>query len=171
MKTETIKIESGSIECPVVNEQRYVAIKPVCEILGIDYPTQTEVLKSHPVFNSTIGLIPIVGGDGKQRDMLCISLKRFFLWLGGIHPNKVKEDARENVLKDQILICDILYEKFVEEPEFHKMKSEQKEKLRQQLDVVDESREKLRKQLKSVDNLTWEDFKANKQQLKLLFQE
>ena len=51
------------------------------------------------------------------------------------------------------------------------MKSEQKEKLRQQLDVVDESREKLRKQLKSVDNLTWEDFKANKQQLKLLFQE
>ena len=60
MKTETIKIESGSIECPVVNEQRYVAIKPVCEILGIDYPTQTEVLKSHPVFNSTIGLIPIV---------------------------------------------------------------------------------------------------------------
>ena len=84
-------------------------------------------------------------------------MKRFFLWLGGIHPNKVKEEAKENVLKYQELISDILYEKFVEEPEFHKMKSEQKEKLRQQL--------------KSVDNLTWEDFKANKQQLKLLFQE
>ena len=98
------------------------------------------------------------------------TVETIFLWLGGIHPNKSKKRRqKENVLKYQELISDILYEKFVEEPEFHKMKSEQKEKLRQQLDVVDESREKLRKQLKSVDNLTWEDFKANKQQLKLLF--
>ena len=110
-------------------------------------------------------------GDGKQREMLCLPLKRFFLWLGGIHPNKVKEEARENVLRYQELISDILYEKFVEEPEFYKMKSEQKEKLREQLDLIDESREKLRKQLKSVENLTWEDFKANNRQLHLPFSE
>lgn len=103
--------------------------------------------------------------------MLCLPLKRFFLWLGGIHPNKVKEEAKENVLRYQELISDILYEKFVEEPEFYKMKSEQKEKLREQLDLIDESREKLRKQLKSVENLTWEDFKASKRQLHLPFSE
>ncbi len=171
MKTEIIKIENGRVECPVVNEQRYVAIKPVCEILGIDPDGQRQAIQAHPLYNSVAELNPATGSDGKQYQMLCLPLKRFFLWLGGIHPNKVKEEARENVLKYQTLICDVLYEKFVEEPEFHKMKSEQKEKLRQQLDVVDESREKLRKRLKSVDNLTWEDFKANKQQLKLLFQE
>lgn len=126
MKTEIVKIENEIIECPVVNEQRYVAIKPVCEMLGIDHPTQTEVLKSHPIFSSTIGLIPVVGGDGKLREMLCLPLKRFFLWLGGIHPNKVKEEVREGLMKYQELISDILFEKFVEEPEFYKMKSEQK---------------------------------------------
>lgn len=131
MKTEVIKIESGMIECPVVNDQRYVAIKPVCEMLGIDYPTQTEVVKSHPIFSSNIGLIPTVGADEKQREMLCISLKRFFGWIFTIHPNKVKEENRENLMKYQTLICDVLYEKFVEEPEFYKMKSEQKEKLRE----------------------------------------
>ncbi len=30
MKTEIVKIENGIIECPVVDEQRYIAIKPVC---------------------------------------------------------------------------------------------------------------------------------------------
>lgn len=169
MKIEIVKIESGMIECPVVNDQRYIAIKPACEMLGIDYPTQTEVLKSNPIYSSTIGLIPIVGGDGKQREMLCISLKRFFLWLGGIHPNKVKEEARESVLKYQALICDVLYEKFVEEPEFYKLKNEQKGQLLEQLNEVNESREKLKKQLKTIEDLTWDDFKANNRQLKIDF--
>ena len=103
--------------------------------------------------------------------MLCISLKRFFGWIFTIHPNKIKEENRENLIKYQTLICDLLYEKFVEEPEFYKMKSEQKEKLREQLDLIDESREKLRKQLKSVENLTWEDFKASNRQLQIPFSE
>ena len=47
MKTEVIKIESGMIECPVVNDQRYVAIKPVCEILGVDPDSQRPVSYTH----------------------------------------------------------------------------------------------------------------------------
>ena len=73
-------------------------------------------------------------------------------------------------MKYQELISDILFEKFVEEPEFYKMKSEQKDRLREQLDLIDESRDKLRKQLKQIDSLTWEDFKANNRQLKLSFE-
>lgn len=73
-------------------------------------------------------------------------------------------------MKYQELICDILFEKFVEEPEFYKMKSEQKDRLREELDAIDESRDKLRKQLKQIDSLTWEDFKANNRQLKLPFE-
>ena len=170
MKTEIVKIENGIIECPVVDEQRYIAIKPVCELMGISYHAQTEALKNHPTFASTIRLIETVGADNKQREMLCISFKRFLLWLGGIHPNKVKEEAKEGLMKYQELISDILFEKFVEEPEFYKMKSEQKDRLREQLDLIDESRDKLRKQLKQIDSLTWEDFKANNRQLKLSFE-
>ena len=52
MKTEIIKIENGSVECPVVNEQRYVAIKPVCEILGIDVDGQRQSIQAHPLYSS-----------------------------------------------------------------------------------------------------------------------
>lgn len=113
MKTEIIKIESGMIECPVVDDQRYVAIKPVCEILGIDPDSQRQVIQTHPLFADNIRLIPCMAKDGKLREMFCISLKRFFLWLGGIHPNKVKEESKEMVLRNQTLICDMLYEKFI----------------------------------------------------------
>ncbi len=170
MKTEIVKIENGIIECPVVNEQRYIAIKPVCEILGIDPDSQRQVIQTHPLFTSVAVLNTATGSDGKQYQMLCLPLKRFFLWLGGIHPNKVKEEAREGLMKYQELISDILFEKFVEEPEFYKMKSEQKDRLREELDAIDESRDKLRKQLKQIDTLTWEDFKANNRQLKLPFE-
>lgn len=170
MKTEIVKIENGIIECPVVNEQRYIAIKPICEILGIDQDSQRQVIQTHPLFTSVAVLNTATGSDGKQYQMLCLPLKRFFLWLGGIHPNKVKEEAREGLMKYQELISDILFEKFVEEPEFYKMKSEQKDRLREELDALDESRDKLRKQLKQIDSLTWEDFKANNRQLKLPFE-
>lgn len=97
MKTEIVKIENEIIECPVVNEQRYVAIKPVCEMLGIDLDSQRQVIQTHPLYASSAVLNTVVAGDGKQREMLCLPLKRFFLWLGGIHPNKVKEEAKEGL--------------------------------------------------------------------------
>ena len=33
MKTEIVKIENGIIECPVIDGQRYIAIKPVKHII------------------------------------------------------------------------------------------------------------------------------------------
>ena len=169
MKNEVIKIKEREIECPVQNEQRYVAIKPVCEILGISSSGQLQSIQTNPLYSSVNKSILSTGADGKQYQMLCLPLKRFFMWLGSINPNKVKENAREKVLTYQELICDILYEKFVEEPEFYKMKNEQKEKLREQLLKIDESREQIRKELKIIEGLTWEEFKANNRQLKLPF--
>lgn len=104
-KTEIVKIENGTvIECPVLNNERYVAIRPVCEILGVDADSQFQTLKNHPIFAPTTVLIPVVGADEKQREMLCISLKRFFGWVFTIHPNKIKEENRENLMKYQTLI-------------------------------------------------------------------
>lgn len=169
MKIEIVKIESGMIECPVVNDQRYVAIKPVCEMLGIDVEGQRQMLKNHPIFSSSTEIISAVGSDGRQREMTCIKLRRFFGWILTIHPEKVKEGNRANLIKYQELISDVLYEKFVEEPEFYKLKNEQKGQLLEQLNEVNESREKLKKQLKTIEDLTWDDFKANNRQLKIDF--
>lgn len=170
-RTEIVKIENGTvIECPVVDNERYVAVKPVCEILGVDYKTQTEVIKTHPLFASVMGLIPTTGADGKQYEMLCISLKRFFGWIFTIHPNKIKEENRENLMKYQTLICDVLYEKFVEEPEFYKMKTEQENQILEQLAEIDTTKGELKRKLKIVKIATWEEFKMNNRQLSIPFE-
>ena len=79
-----------------------VAIKPVCDGLGVDYSSQYQKLKEHPTFNSTISLITTVAADGKEREMLCIPIEFFPGWLFSINPANVKEEIRDNLIRFQI---------------------------------------------------------------------
>ena len=81
MKTEVIKIESGMIECPVVNDQRYVAIKPVCEILGVDPDSQRQVIQTHPLFASTAVFNPVVAGWKSHATLTLLATQDCPLWL------------------------------------------------------------------------------------------
>ncbi|MBQ6203633.1 MAG: hypothetical protein IJK46_06010 [Prevotella sp.] len=73
MKTTSVAIVNG-ISLQVVQDEReqLVAVKPVCEILGVDFSAQRAKLKEHPIFGSTMVLSTTVGADGKEREMVCI---------------------------------------------------------------------------------------------------
>ena len=67
MITKNVAIVNGiSLQVVADGREQLVAVKPVCEILGVDYPGQFTKLKEHPVYGSTIGLCPTVGSDGKE---------------------------------------------------------------------------------------------------------
>lgn len=70
-------INNVSLQVVADDREQLVAVKPVCEILGVNYTTQVEKLKSHPIFGSVIPLRGTTGADGKDREMVCIPL-RFF---------------------------------------------------------------------------------------------
>lgn len=96
MNTTNVAIINGiSLQVVADDREQLVAVKPVCEILGVDYPGQFTKLKEHPIYGSTIGLSPTVGADGKDREMACIPLRYFPSWLFSINPNNVKEEIRE----------------------------------------------------------------------------
>lgn len=46
MKTEAVTVNNIVIECPVENGVYYVAIRPICEALGIDYRKQFDRIKA-----------------------------------------------------------------------------------------------------------------------------
>lgn len=121
MKDEII-INEVRFQCPQEDGQIFVPIKPVCEALGIAHQVQQDVLKNHPIFGSTITLRVTVGGDEKQREMLCIPLKYAFGWLMGIDARLVKPDAYESVIKYQEAAYDALYDRFFLEPAMQKRK-------------------------------------------------
>lgn len=79
MKRNTIEAMVNNVSLQVVAGEReqLVAIKPVCEILGVNYSTQVEKLKAHPVFGSVIPLRGTTGADGKTYQKLCIPLQFF----------------------------------------------------------------------------------------------
>jgi len=121
MKDEII-INEVKFVCPQEDGQIFVPIKPLCEALGIDNKNQQDTIKNHPIWGSTVVLKTTVGGDEKQREMLCIPLKYTFGWLMGIDARSVKPEAYDSVIRYQEAAYDALYDRFFLEPAMQKRK-------------------------------------------------
>lgn len=113
MDTKTIaKINGVEISAVVENGEYYLPIKPICEAIGVDYPTQYRKLQDDPIFSSTVGLRPTIGADNRIREMACLPLKYVYGWLFTINPNNVSPDAREKVIEYRRECYEVLYDHF-----------------------------------------------------------
>jgi hypothetical protein len=112
MKAETVKVNGITIECPIEGGQSYVAVKPVCEALGIDHSAQIRDLKEDVILSPVMVSMPTTGSDGKQYQMICIPLKYVFGWLFSINENRVKPEAKEHVLKYKMECYNVLFNHF-----------------------------------------------------------
>lgn len=73
-----------------------VALKPICENIGIAFNGQWERLNRTPW--ATVRMIRTVGADGKQRGMMAVSRKTLTMWLATIDTSRLKDErARRNV--------------------------------------------------------------------------
>ena len=162
----------------IENGEKRVAIRPICDALGISMQGQLNKLKVDPILSSTIKPSFTVGADGKEREMVTIPFKYVFGWLFRIDSRNVKEAARETILKYQIECYDVLYNHFTSYAEY----VEQKQKaIEAQLEIVDNAKTNFKsaeavlkeadKQLKTLRQLTFTDFDAERHQLKLFTNE
>lgn len=90
------------------NGQPYVPMKPIVDGMGMDWASQFTKLKQK--FSSTIAEITMVAEDGKERNMICLALRKLAGWLHTISPNKVKAEIRDKVIQYQEECDDVLYE-------------------------------------------------------------
>lgn len=86
MNEEIVKINGGQIECPYENGQHYVAIRPICQILGIDDKSQRNRIKSDVILSSVEVVLTSTGSDGKQYQMACIPVRIGFIIIRLICP-------------------------------------------------------------------------------------
>ena len=173
MKTISVAmINDISLQVVADDREQLVAVKPVCEILGVDAKSQREKIDEHPLFSSVRVLSPSTGADGKTYEMVCLPLRYFPSWLFSINPNNVKEDIRENLLEYQKMCNDILYDYFFSRAEFAQKKEKVVAKAKELFDEKTETFKEARDEMKEAEKnfnkalaLTFEEWQVDRQQL------
>ena len=160
----------------IENGEKMVAIAPLCDALGVASNGQIERIKNDPILGSTHKLSLSVGADGVERKMFTIPLKYVFGWLFRIDSRNVKEESREVVLQYQMMCYDALYNYFSSYADFVETKQKF---IEEQLTVVESAKTNFKsarvvledadKRLKVLRKLTFDNFDAEKRQLKFDF--
>lgn len=173
MNTTNVAVVNGiSLQVVADGSEQLVAVKPVCEILGVDAKSQREKIEEHPLFSSVRVLSPSTGADGKTYEMVCLPLRYFPSWLFSINPNNVKEDIRENLLEYQKKCNDILYDYFFNRSEFAFRKEKAVAKAKEIYDEKTEQVKVARSEQKLAEEnfnktlkMTYEEYMADRNQL------
>lgn len=84
----------------------YIAIRPVCEALGVDYHAQYKSLQNDEILGQLLSKQTTVGADKKMREMVCMPEKFVYGWLFSIR-------SESEGLKEYKLKCyEVLFDHF-----------------------------------------------------------
>lgn len=84
----------------------FIAIKPICEVLGIKYEHQFERLQSHKILGQLFRKHGMVAADKRMREMVCLPEKVIYGWLFSIN-----SDSPE-LINYQWKCYEVLYDHF-----------------------------------------------------------
>lgn len=109
---EIVKFHNDEIKVFSENGKYYVALKPICDAIGLGWGSQTQSIKKHPVLSSVVKHIVTTGADGKQYDMLCIEFDYINGWLFKVNPAKLGGEVKGKVILYQRECYRVLAEHF-----------------------------------------------------------
>jgi hypothetical protein len=81
-----------ALSCIEQDGRLWVAVKPVCEALGIDNKGQQAKLSTKTW--AVVEFISTTGADGKRYEMSCLDLDSLPMWLATIEPARVRAEVR-----------------------------------------------------------------------------
>ena len=84
----------------------WVAIKPICEALKINYDRQFKNLKSDKIFGQLYAKQHMVGADSRLRSMISLPEKWIYGWI-----YRINSDSPE-LLAYQVECCEVLHDYF-----------------------------------------------------------
>ena len=92
-----------------VDEQgnKWVAVRPICEGMGMDWSGQVKKLNNNPKFSC--GDMSTTGSDSKTYKMKALPIKQVNTWLSEINASRCKESIRPAILQYQAECMDVLY--------------------------------------------------------------
>jgi hypothetical protein len=89
-----------------VDGQYWIALKPICEALNVEYTRIFKNTKNDPIFGQLLAIQPMVGADNKARKMASLPEKWIYGWLMGI------QSASPELLEYKKLCYEVLNDYF-----------------------------------------------------------
>ena len=109
---ETIQFHNQFLVVLNHENKPYIAMKPVCENIGLDWEAQRQRIKRHHVLSKGAFMIKVPSKGGEQQ-YLCLPISMLNGWLFGIDTNRVKPEIRATLEQYQLECFDVLYDHFM----------------------------------------------------------
>jgi len=158
-------------------ENEMIPIRPLCDIIGVDFEGQRQRIERDPIIGSTAFMIKAVAADNKEREMFSIPFMYVFGWLFTIDVSRVKEEARESVINYKKECYQVLFRHYTDPQSFLQQKQELLEELvtdyqlkQTALKTAKNDEKEAKNNLDRVMKMTVDEWRANNRQLILPFQ-
>ena len=109
---ETIQFHNQSLIVLNHENKPYIAMKPVCENIGLDWHAQRQRIHRHHVLSKGEVMITLPSKSGNQ-EYVCLPISMLNGWLFGIDTNRVKPEIRQKLEQYQLECFDVLYNHFM----------------------------------------------------------
>jgi hypothetical protein len=111
---ENLQLNLGSYQLALAVSQNdgehFVALKPLCEALGLEWKRQQKRTLANPQFSVGVHKGGNWSPDGKSYEMLCIPVRQVGMWLCTINANRVNETSRPMLIAFQEQLQVVIHE-------------------------------------------------------------
>jgi len=90
MQTNSLIISNQIIPTKDIGGVRIVAIRPLCNLLGLHAKHHLDSISNDDIFGELSCVYRMVAADGKERNMLCMALGDAMMWVISIEDKKAK---------------------------------------------------------------------------------
>ena len=98
ISTQTISFNNQSLITVEQNGNHYVAMKPICENIGLAWEPQVLRIKRDEVLSQGM-IVMIIPTNGGNQNMICLPIEYLNGWLFGIDINRCKSEIRDTLIK------------------------------------------------------------------------
>ncbi len=92
-----VTFHGDTIFCIEHQNQPYAPMRPIVENMGLDWKSQSAKLNANKGRWATVAIITTVAQDGREREMLCLPVRKLPAFLASINPRKVRPELRERI--------------------------------------------------------------------------
>ncbi|WP_172424287.1 phage antirepressor N-terminal domain-containing protein [Vandammella animalimorsus] len=107
----TVDFHGQALLVTLIDGQPAVALRPVCDAIGLDWQAQLQRIKRNPVLAEGV-CITTTPSQGGPQQTTCLPLNMLNGWLFGISASRVKPELRERLIQYQRECFDVLARHF-----------------------------------------------------------